>query len=196
MLANWCSSQQVSASSACGRRGSDPCRGRRVRRTRGIARPRRVAFALVAAGRAAPQGVEVNEPELSAESRPEGIAAVLEAARSRLARLTPAEAVAAQAAGALLVDIRPVEQRDRDGLVPGALIIDRNVLEWRLDPSSDHRIPESDSYDRQVVLLCNEGYATSLAAATLQDLGLWRATDVIGGFQRWRADGLPIEAPG
>lgn len=120
---------------------------------------------------------------------------VLEGARARLRRLTPSEALAAQAQGALLVDIRPVEQRARDGLVPGALIIDRNVLEWRLDPASDARIAEADSHDRHVVLLCNEGYATSLAAATLQDLGLWRATDVIGGFQAWRAEGLPVDPP-
>ncbi len=124
--------------------------------------------------------------------RPGGIDAVLDAARARLERLTPAEAAAAQAVGALVVDIRPVEQRARDGHVPGALVVDRNVLEWRLDPQSDARIPDADSYDRQVVLLCNEGYATSLAAATLHDLGLWRATDVIGGFQAWRADGLPV----
>jgi len=123
---------------------------------------------------------------------PGWIDAVLDAARARLERLTPAEAAAAQAVGALVVDIRPVEQRARDGHVPGALVLDRNVLEWRLDPQSDARIPDADSYDRQVVLLCNEGYATSLAAATLQDLGLWRATDVIGGFQAWRADGLPV----
>lgn len=124
-----------------------------------------------------------------------GIDAVLAAARRRLTRLSPTEALAAQVAGALLVDVRPSEQRDRDGLVPGALVIDRNVLEWRLDPASDARIPEADSYDHQIVLLCNEGYATSLAAATLQDLGLWRATDVIGGFQAWRADGLPVDPP-
>lgn len=126
---------------------------------------------------------------------PAGIDAVLEVARRRLTRLSPAEAAEAQAAGALLVDVRPSEQRHRDGRVPGALVIDRNVLEWRLDPGSDARLPEADSYDRHVVLLCNEGYATSLAAATLQDLGLWRATDVIGGFQAWRADGLPVESP-
>ncbi len=131
----------------------------------------------------------------SDEGGTRGIDAVLDEARRRLTRLSPVEAAAAQAAGALLVDVRPSEQRHRDGRVPGALVIDRNVLEWRLDPGSDARIPEADSYDRHVVLLCNEGYATSLAAATLQDLGLWRATDVIGGFQAWRADGLPVESP-
>ena len=129
------------------------------------------------------------------EPAPRSIDEVLGVARARLERLTPREALDAQAEGALLVDIRPVEQRDRDGGVPGALVIDRNVLEWRLDPACDARIPEADSYERVVVLLCNEGYATSLAAATLQDLGLRHATDVIGGFQAWRAAGLPIDPP-
>ena len=120
---------------------------------------------------------------------------MLDAARARLRRLTPEQAAEGQAAGALLIDVRPAEQRQRDGLVPGALILDRNGVEWRLDPSSAARIPEADSYDRVIVLLCNEGYATSLAAATLQDLGLRRATDVIGGFQAWRAAGLPVDPP-
>jgi rhodanese-related sulfurtransferase len=137
----------------------------------------------------------MDEPEGQAASEPAAIDALLEVARARLNRLTPAEAVQAQATGALLVDIRPVEQRERDGLVPGAVVIDRNVLEWRLDPASAHRIPEADSYGRPVVLLCNEGYATSLAAATLQELGLSQATDVIGGFQQWRTDGQPIVPP-
>jgi rhodanese-related sulfurtransferase len=87
-------------------------------------------------------------------------------------------------------------QRAAEGEVPGALIIERNVLEWRLDPASPHRIPEASSYDVQVVLLCSGGYATSLAAAALQDLGLRRATDVIGGFQAWAAAGLPTTARG
>ena len=85
--------------------------------------------------------------------------------------------------GALIVDIRPVAQRERDGDLPGALVIDRNVLEWRLDPTSPHRLPEADDPDRQVVIVCNEGYSSSLAAATLQELGLHRATDLDGGFQ-------------
>jgi rhodanese-related sulfurtransferase len=91
----------------------------------------------------------------------------------------------------LLVDMRPIEQRARDGEIAGALIVDRNVLEWRLDPQSAHRIREIRSYDDAVILFCNEGYASSLAAATLQQLGLHRATDMIGGFQAWRAAGLP-----
>jgi rhodanese-related sulfurtransferase len=89
------------------------------------------------------------------------------------------------------VDIRPLEQRQRDGPLPGALVIDRNVLEWRLDPLGDHRIPESIDHDQRIVIVCNEGYGSSLAAASLQDLGLRRATDLIGGFQAWLALGDP-----
>ena len=85
--------------------------------------------------------------------------------------------------GALVVDIRPVAQRERDGELPGAVVIDRNVLEWRLDPTSPHRIIEATDHDREIVIVCNEGYASSLAAATLQRLGLTRATDLDGGFQ-------------
>ena len=88
-------------------------------------------------------------------------------------------------AGALVVDTRPVDQRDRDGDLPGAVVIDRNVLEWRLDPSSPHRLPVAEDYDRRIVVVCNEGYSSSLAAHTLQRLGLTRATDLIGGFQAW-----------
>jgi rhodanese-related sulfurtransferase len=91
------------------------------------------------------------------------------------------------AGGALVVDTRPVEQRERDGDLPGAIVIDRNVLEWRLDPSSPHRIPEATGTDVRVIVVCNEGYASSLAAATLRRLGLARATDLDGGFQAWRA---------
>ena len=98
-------------------------------------------------------------------------------------RPTPAELPALLGAGALVVDIRPVEQRDRDGELPGAVVIDRNVLEWRLDPTSPHRLPGMDDADRPIVLVCNEGYASSLAAATLQQLGLRGATDLAGGFQ-------------
>ena len=107
---------------------------------------------------------------------------LLDQARRGLARVEAAELAAAMADGALVVDIRPVEQRSRDGELPGALLVDRNVLEWRLDPSSPHRLPEADA-ERRVILVCNEGYASSLAAATLQDLGVRRATDLAGGFQ-------------
>ena len=116
---------------------------------------------------------------------------LLQAARATLQRLTPEEARRAAASDALLVDMRPFEQRARDGEIAGAVIIDRNVLEWRLDPQSAHRIPEIRTYDDAVILICNEGYASSLAAATLQQLGLHRATDVIGGVQAWLEAGLP-----
>ncbi len=85
--------------------------------------------------------------------------------------------------GALIVDIRPVEQRARDGALAGALVVDRNVLEWRLDPTSPHRLPEASDPDREIVVVCNEGYASSLAAASLRRLGLRRATDLDGGYQ-------------
>jgi rhodanese-related sulfurtransferase len=117
---------------------------------------------------------------------------VLAAARARLRRVAPRAAAAAQAAGALLVDIRPGEVRAHDGEVPGALIVDRNVLEWRLDPVSPHRLPELTGYDQTVVVLCREGYASSLAACALQDLGLVNATDLDGGFSAWVAAGLPV----
>jgi rhodanese-related sulfurtransferase len=123
------------------------------------------------------------------------IAEVLDAARERLARLEPAEALAAQSAGAVLVDIRPQRNREIDGELPGAVVIDRNVLEWRFDPASDARLPIA-SHDLHVVLVCNEGYASSLAAADLQDLGISRATDLAGGYRAWRAAGLPVELPG
>jgi rhodanese-related sulfurtransferase len=120
---------------------------------------------------------------------------VLAAARRRLDRVGPEEAVALVAAGALLVDTRPVEQRRRDGEVPGAVVVDRNVLEWRLDPEGDHRIPEAGDPDRIVIIMCNEGYSSSLAAAALQDIGLPRATDLDGGFRAWAAAGLPVTPP-
>ena len=119
------------------------------------------------------------------------IEVLLDDARKGLIRLEPAEAHRAAASGAILVDIRPSEQRERDGTIPGALVIDRNVLEWRLDPKSDFRDPSVDSRQR-VLIICNEGYSSSLAAATLRLLGC-DATDVIGGFQKWRQTGLPIE---
>jgi rhodanese-related sulfurtransferase len=122
------------------------------------------------------------------------IAWVLEEARAGLRRLTPVEAHLAVSGGALLVDTRTPWQRDAQGELPGALVIDRTVLEWRLDPTSDARIPEADDYARLVIVVCRQGYSSSLAAAGLQSLGLWRATDVIGGVEAWLADGLPTFA--
>ena len=122
------------------------------------------------------------------------ISEVLEQARSRLDRLGPAEAWTAMRDGALLVDIRPQAQRAAEGEVPGALIIERNVLEWRLDPASDARLPEAGSYDLRVIVMCSAGYTSSLAAASLQDLGLSAATDLDGGFQAWTRAGLPVQA--
>ncbi len=116
---------------------------------------------------------------------------LLAAARDRLERVDASAAVTAQRDGALLVDIRPVAQRLASGVIPGALVIERNVLEWRLDPASDARLPVADSYDRRIVLYCQSGYASSLAAASLQDLGLVGATDLIGGIEAWQAAGLP-----
>jgi rhodanese-related sulfurtransferase len=127
-------------------------------------------------------------------ARPPGarsIDEVLADARSRLVRLPPPEAAARVAAGAVLVDIRPAAQRQREGEVPGALVVERNVLEWRFDPASDARLPEATGYDVEVVVLCSEGYTSSLAADSLRALGLTRSTDVVGGFQAWAAAGLP-----
>lgn len=95
--------------------------------------------------------------------------------------------------GAALIDIRSDSQIARDGTIAGALVIPRNVLEWRLDPASEHRHTNAPQLGDQVILLCNEGYQSSLAAATLQQLGFARATDVEGGFQAWRTAALPIE---
>ena len=124
-----------------------------------------------------------------------GIDDILAAARSRLRRVLPEQAYARQRCGALLVDIRPVAQRSANGEIPGALVVDRNVLEWRFDPRSPSRLPVADRYDLAVIVLCQEGYSSSLAAAVLHDLGLHNATDVVGGFDAWAAAGLPITAP-
>jgi rhodanese-related sulfurtransferase len=115
---------------------------------------------------------------------------VLAQARSRLRRLPPHEARDAVVAGAVLVDIRPERQRAAEGKIPGALVIERNVLEWRFDPASQARLPVAH-YDLHVIVVCSEGYTSSLAAASLQDLGVHRATDLDGGFLAWRAAGLP-----
>jgi rhodanese-related sulfurtransferase len=117
---------------------------------------------------------------------------LLERARARLKRVDPAEAASAAARGALLVDIRPAAQRADEGMIPGAVVIERNHLEWRLDPGSDAKIPEAVDHDVEIVVFCSAGYSSSLAAASLQDLGLHRATDLDGGFLAWRDAGLPV----
>jgi rhodanese-related sulfurtransferase len=122
-----------------------------------------------------------------------GIEQMLSAARARLRRLSPDESHEAVAkTEAILVDIRPEGQRAIEGSIPGALIVERNELEWRLDPTSSARLPVATDHDLLVIVFCSEGYTSSLAAAALQDLGLWRATDVVGGFHAWSAAGLPI----
>ena len=118
---------------------------------------------------------------------------LLAAARERLERVGPDDAAAAVEQGALLVDIRSEEQRRADGAIPGAVCHPRNALEWRADPSSGASDPAvAGDLDRHVILVCHEGYASSLAAATLQDLGFSRATDLIGGFAAWKEAGLPV----
>ena len=139
-------------------------------------------------------GTEENVAE-GVDAPMRGIDRILSEARGRLARVNPEEAYARQRAGALLVDIRYELLRRQDGTVPGALIVERNELEWRLDPLCDYRLPQAEHHDLDVLVLCNEGYASSLAALSLQDLGLRRATDVIGGFQAWAAAGLPVLPP-
>ena len=118
------------------------------------------------------------------------IDAILRAARARLRRMDAEDVPAALRQGAVLVDIRPQAQRDREGSVPAALVVERNVLEWRCDPTSDARLPQAVDDDVEWVVLCSQGYTSSLAAAALQDLGLWRATDVVGGYQALRDKGL------
>jgi rhodanese-related sulfurtransferase len=120
---------------------------------------------------------------------------ILAAARARLGRLSPEEAFAAGDAGATLIDIRPAAQRAAAGEIPGSVVIERNHLEWRLDPASDARLPWVTGYDVRPIVICEEGYTSSLAAAALQDLGLSFATDVTGGYTAWQAAGLPTAHP-
>ena len=127
---------------------------------------------------------------------PRTVEELLAEARARFVRLAPAQAAAAQAAGAVLVDIRGDDQIRTHGCIPGAIRIPRNVLEWRADPTCpacDDRIADLDAI---VVIVCQEGYQSSLAASNLHDLGFTHATDLEGGFEAWRAEGLPIEAAG
>ncbi|MFB7998701.1 rhodanese-like domain-containing protein [Streptomyces sp. NPDC056002] len=135
----------------------------------------------------------VSDLSASRGERPEGIDELLDRVRLGLDRVEADEAYTAAAAGdALLVDIRYAALRERDGLIPGALVVERNELEWRLDPQGSHRAAEATSHDLRVVVVCNEGYASSLAAVSLRQLGLHRATDLVGGFQAWKAAGLPV----
>ena len=120
---------------------------------------------------------------------------ILLAARGRLRRLTPQQAFGEVSLGGVLIDIRPAAQRAEQGEIPGSTIVERNHLEWRLDPCSEARLPWVTGYDHRIIVICVDGYTSSLAAAALQDLGLHRATDVIGGFRAWTALGLP-SAPG
>lgn len=122
------------------------------------------------------------------------IAELLANWRRELDRVAPCNLAAEIAAGALVVDTRPQDQRERDGELPDAVIIDRNVLEWRLDPTSASRIPQATSTDLRVIVVCNEGYSSSLAAYTLRRLGLHRATDLIDGLQCWLRHGVPMQA--
>ncbi len=121
-----------------------------------------------------------------------GIDAVLAASREGVRRLTPVGLAATR--GALVVDTRTEAQRRRQGELPGAVVIDRTVLEWRLDPAGEYRIPEATGYDLQVVVVCRQGYSSSLAAASLRAIGLHRATDLEGGVEAWIAAGLPMSA--
>jgi rhodanese-related sulfurtransferase len=121
-----------------------------------------------------------------------GVEDLLAASRVGVRRLSPHETVQAAARGALVVDTRTAAHRRAQGELPGAVVIDRTVLEWRLDPGSDFRIPEATGYDLEVVVLCRQGYSSSLAAASLRALGLHRATDLAGGVEAWCAAGLPM----
>jgi rhodanese-related sulfurtransferase len=127
---------------------------------------------------------------MSDEARGDRIPAIdqlVARARASLDRVQPSDLMAELEAGTLVIDIRPIDQRQRDGDLPGAVVVDRNVLEWRLDPSCPYRLPIADEADRRIIVVCNEGYSSSLAAATLQDLGLRNATDLVDGYQGWMA---------
>jgi rhodanese-related sulfurtransferase len=117
---------------------------------------------------------------------------LLAEARSGLLRLKPHDAAEAVRTGGILVDTRPEYQRRADGDIPGAVVVERNHLEWRLDPRSDSRVPEAAHHRVHWIVICDEGYSSSFAAASLRAIGLVNATDVVGGFQEWRAAGLPV----
>jgi rhodanese-related sulfurtransferase len=123
-----------------------------------------------------------------------GVQALLARARAGVRRVEPHQALAVVEEGGLLVDTRTVTQRREQGELPGAVVIDRTVLEWRLDPGSPDRIPEATHYGLMVVVVCRQGYSSSLAAASLREVGLYRATDMVGGVEAWLAAGLPVTA--
>jgi rhodanese-related sulfurtransferase len=125
-----------------------------------------------------------------------GIDEILADARGRLRRVTPDEAYRERAEGAVLIDIRPAAQRAGQGEIPDSVVVERNHLEWRLDPGCDARLPWVTGYDHRVIVFCVDGYTSSLAAAALHDLGLGRATDLIGGYRAWTAAGLPTAPAG
>jgi rhodanese-related sulfurtransferase len=142
-----------------------------------------------------PRGREAVDPPLPGVTTRQAVGrvdALLAEARRGLRRLSPQDAAAEDAAGALLVDTRTPQQRSAQGELLGAVVVDRTVLEWRLDPTSPDRIPEASAPDLRVVVVCRQGYSSSLAAASLQRLGLHRATDVVGGVEGWLAAGLPV----
>jgi rhodanese-related sulfurtransferase len=154
-------------------------------------------YDLTPAGLVASETVEVTSPEgprreMRRKGSLHGVEDLLADARAEMKRLDPESAHRAVDAGATLVDIRPIEQRREEGEIPGAVVIGRNVLEWRLDPRSDARIVELAHYDSLIIVFCSEGYASSLAADSLRHLGLKRATDLEGGFRAWKAAGLPV----
>ncbi len=130
------------------------------------------------------------------DGTPGSVEEMLAAARAKLRRVSPAEAHAAMREGALLVDVRSERQREADGIIPGSHFVSRNVLEWRLDPACPHRDPLLAAPDRGLILICHEGYQSSLAAATLQAFGTRQVSDVSGGFRAWRAEGLPVQHRG
>ncbi len=148
-------------------------------------------MSLLWAGEA--MGAHDQRPPRAASPRTAG--ELLAAARSGLRRLSPVEAMRAVQRGAVLVDTRPEWQRRADGDIPGAVVVERNHLEWRCDPASPDRVPEATDHAVAWIVCCDEGFSSSLAAASLQALGLHRATDVIGGFRAWRAQGLPVTRP-
>ncbi|KAH8594743.1 rhodanese-like protein [Bisporella sp. PMI_857] len=132
----------------------------------------------------------------AAPSGSKSIVEILEDARSYLQRLSPRAAHKLLTSPdqlsppSVLVDIRPLQQRQIEGEIPGAFVIERNVLEWRFDPKSDARLPVAERWDLRVVVFCSEGYTSSLAARSLQELGLWNATDIVGGYKAWKMEGL------